>query len=63
MQTTSDGWLLRQASLAAAWNAVLLPWISAANLAFSVLLRRRFGLFSGVYDTLLALLIYYGFNL
>ena len=35
---------------------MLLPWIAAANLAFSVLIRRRFGLFSGVYDTLLAIL-------
>ena len=34
----------------------MLPLLAAANLAFSVLVRRRFGLFSGVYDVLLGLL-------
>lgn len=48
--------LLQQASRAAFWNALLLPLLSLANLAFAVLIRRRFGLFSGVYDVLLGLL-------
>jgi O-antigen/teichoic acid export membrane protein len=48
--------LLQQASRAALWNALLLPLLSVLNLAFAVVIRRRFGLFSGVYDVLLGLL-------
>lgn len=38
------------------WNALLLPMLSLLNLAFAVLIRRRFGLFSGVYDILVGLM-------
>ena len=48
--------LLQQVSRAALWNALLLPLLSVLNLAFAVVIRRRFGLFSGVYDVLLGLL-------
>jgi O-antigen/teichoic acid export membrane protein len=48
--------LLKQASRAAFWNAVMLPVLSVLNLAFAVLIRRRFGLFSGVYDVLMGLM-------
>lgn len=37
------------------WNALLLPVLGVSNIAFAVLIRRRFGLFSGVYDVLLGL--------
>ena len=42
--------LARQFSRAAFWNTLLLPVIAALNLAFTILIRRWFGLFSGVYD-------------
>ena len=48
--------LLQQAARAALWNAVLLPVVSLFNLAFAVVIRRKFGLFSGVYDVLIGLL-------
>lgn len=48
--------LIQRASRAALWNALLLPLLSIGNLAFAVLIRRWFGLFSGVYDVLLGLL-------
>ena len=40
--------LARQFSRAAFWNTLLLPVIAALNLAFAILIRRWFGLFSGV---------------
>ena len=48
--------LAQQASRAAFWNLVLLPLLGMFNLAFSVLIRRRFGLLSGIYDILLGLM-------
>lgn len=47
--------LISQVSLAVLWNALLLPVLGVSNMAFAVLIRRRFGLFSGVYDVLLGL--------
>ncbi|SVC35378.1 uncharacterized protein METZ01_LOCUS288232, partial [marine metagenome] len=35
---------------------VLLPLLGIFNLTFAVLIRRRFGLFSGVFDILLGLM-------
>lgn len=48
--------LIERASRAALWNALLLPLLSIGNLVFAVLIRRWFGLSSGVYDILLGLL-------
>ena len=48
--------LINQVSRAAFWNAVLLPILGALNLVFSIVIRRRFGLLSGVYDILLGLM-------
>jgi len=47
--------LVSQVSRAALWNTILLPVLGVLNVAFAVLIRRRFGLFSGVYDVLLGL--------
>ncbi|MGE0450122.1 MAG: hypothetical protein AB7Q29_11135 [Vicinamibacterales bacterium] len=57
MSTTvpADG-LLRRASRAMFWNALMLPAITVINLAGAVLLRRGFGLESGTYDTALGVL-------
>ena len=44
------------ASRAAFWNVVVLPTLAVLNLAFAVILRRSFGLYSGVYDVLLGVL-------
>ena len=49
------GSLISQVSHAALWNATLSPVLGVLNIAFAVLIRRRFGLFSGVYDVLLGL--------
>ena len=54
-QPDADSELLRRASRAAVWNALLLPLLAGANLALSVLVRREFGLRSGVYDVVLGL--------
>jgi len=48
--------LLQRVSRSLFWNATLLPLISAANLITAVLIRRYFGLESGLYDLLLGLL-------
>ena len=45
------------ASRAAFWNVLLLPALAILNLAFAVILRRSFGLYSGVYDILLGVLV------
>lgn len=50
------GTLLRKASRAAFWNAVLLPLISAVDLCFAIVIRQRFQLDSGIYDAVLGLL-------
>ena len=47
--------LISQVSRAALWNATLSPVLGVVNIAFAVLIRRQFGLFSGVYDVLLGL--------
>ena len=47
--------LISQVSRAALWNSTLSPVLGVLNIAFAVLIRRRFGLFSGVYDVLLGL--------
>ena len=49
-QPTSGGRLLKKASQAALSNALFLPPLLLTSVLFSVLVRRRFGLFSGVYD-------------
>lgn len=55
--TTTDEFpdLVSQASQAAFWNASLLPLVAIFNLAFAVIVRQKFGLFSGVYDIVLGL--------
>ncbi|MGE0702353.1 MAG: hypothetical protein AB7P22_00305 [Vicinamibacterales bacterium] len=56
MPTPHDGSanvLLRQVSRAMFWNAAMLPVIAAVNLAAAVMIRRGFGLESGVYDVAL----------
>ena len=53
--SASTGSLISEVSWAVLWNSVLLPVSAVLNLAFAVLIRRRFGLFSGVYDVLLGL--------
>ena len=62
-----DDWLLRHASRAAVWNALLLPLLAVSNLVLSVVIRRTFGLESGVYDVVLglssALVIYSGLGI
>ncbi len=45
--------LTEQTTRAAFWNAILLPALAALNLAFSIVVRRSFGLYAGVYDTAL----------
>ena len=47
--------LISKVSRAALWNALLSPVLGVLQVAFAVLIRRRFGLFSGVYDVLLGL--------
>ena len=51
-----DSHLLEQVSRSVFWNATLLPVASLLNAAFSVILRRGFGLESGIYDILLGVL-------
>lgn len=51
----TDGRLLQKASRAALWNTLFFPLLALMSLLFSVLIRRRFGLFSGVYDVLMGL--------
>ena len=50
-----DGRLLQKASKAALWNTLFLPLLALTSLLFSVLIRRRFGLLSGVYDVMMGL--------
>lgn len=52
----SDRPLIERTGRAAFWNAVLLPLLALLNLAFSVVVRRRFGLLAGVYDTCIGVL-------
>ena len=47
--------LLRKASRAALWNTLFVPLLTISTLVSSVLIRRWFGLFSGVYDVLMGL--------
>ena len=55
-QDPTSGRLMLDASRAAFWNVVVLPTLAVLNLAFAVILRRSFGLYSGVYDVLLGVL-------
>ncbi len=50
------GSLFRRVSQSIFWNAALLPLVSVLNLVAAVLIRRYFGLESGLYDVLLGLL-------
>ena len=47
--------LIEDVSRAAFWNVLLLPVLGLVNLVFAVMIRRRFGLVSGVYDVLIGL--------
>ena len=47
--------LIEDVSTAAFWNVLLLPVLGLVNLVFAVVIRRRFGLVSGVYDVLIGL--------
>ena len=49
----ADDDLLRTVSRSVFWNATLLPIATLASLMVSILIRRNFGLQSGVYDVLL----------
>ena len=49
----ADDDLLRTVSRSVFWNATLLPIATLASLTVSILIRRSFGLQSGVYDVLL----------
>jgi O-antigen/teichoic acid export membrane protein len=48
--------LLKRASRAMFWNASMLPVITVVNLAAAVMIRRGFGLQSGIYDVALGVL-------
>jgi O-antigen/teichoic acid export membrane protein len=48
--------LLQRVSRAMFWNALMLPGITLVNLAAAVMIRRGFGLESGVYDVALGVL-------
>ena len=48
--------LFRRATHGVMWNGILLPLIGVANLVLAVIIRRSFGLFSGIYDVLLGLM-------
>ncbi len=48
--------LIAQVSRAALWNSVLVPLLGLFQLVFAVVIRRRFGLGSGVYDVLIGLM-------
>ena len=48
--------LIEQVSHAAMWNAALVPLLGLFQLAFAVVVRRYFGLASGVYDVLIGLM-------
>lgn len=54
-QPVLGGRLLQRASRAALWNTLFLPLLGLTSLLFSVLIRRRFGLLSGVYDVAMGL--------
>ena len=46
----TDNALLRRVSRSMFWNASMLPVIIVVNLAAGIMIRRGFGLQSGVYD-------------
>ena len=48
--------LIEQVSHAAMWNAALIPLLGLGQLAFAVVVRRHFGLGSGLYDVLIGLM-------
>jgi len=59
--------LLHDVSRSAFWNTALLPIVTAAGVMLSILVRRSFGLESGMYDVVLgianSILFYTGFGL
>lgn len=48
--------LLHKVSRSVFWNALLLPLIAVLNAVLSILIRRGFGLQSGIYDVLIGLM-------
>ena len=55
MNNNSGETLLHRVADSMFWNTTLLPAITLLNLVASVLIRRAFGLESGVYDILLGI--------
>ncbi|MES1254084.1 MAG: hypothetical protein ABUS56_00635, partial [Acidobacteriota bacterium] len=55
-EPAADNVLLKRVSRAMFWNASMLPVITIVNLAASVMIRRGFGLQSGLYDVALGVL-------
>ena len=55
MSSDSGEKLLHRVADSMFWNATLLPIITLLNLAASILIRRTFGLESGVYDILIGI--------
>ena len=47
--------LLHDVSRAVFWNTALLPVVPAAGMLLSILVRRSFGLESGIYDVVLGI--------
>ena len=54
-QSGRPGGLLHDVSRAVFWNTALLPVVTAAGVLLSILVRRSFGLESGVYDVVLGI--------
>jgi O-antigen/teichoic acid export membrane protein len=53
--TSSQPRLLHEVSRSVFWNTALLPLVTAAGLLLSILVRRSFGLESGIYDVVLGI--------
>ena len=54
-QSARPGGLLHEVSRAVFWNTALLPVVTAAGMLLSILVRRSFGLESGIYDVALGI--------
>ena len=54
-QSARPGGLLHDVSRAVFWNTALLPVVTAAGMLLSILVRRSFGLESGIYDVVLGI--------
>lgn len=67
MSEPSKPGLLHEVSRSVFWNTALLPLVTAAGLLLSILIRRSFGLESGLYDVVLgianSILFYSGLGL